>query len=205
MGKIENRKSKIENGPLIIVSGPSGSGKSTVISRLLAKDDLPLRLSVSATTRKRRDSEQDGVDYHFWTRDRFERERQAGAFLEWAEVVGNYYGTLRSEVDPFRQLGKGVILDIDVQGAAQVRKEYPDNVSVFLRTSSLGILEQRLRGRGTEDEASLQRRLANARKELQRAGEYDYQVINDDLDVAIAQLHAIVQGQFTRGDSCSKN
>ena len=105
-------------GPLVVLSGPSGSGKSTVISRLPAETDLPLRLSVSATTRTRRDNEQDCIDYHFWSRERFEQEIAAGAFLEHAEVFGNYYGTLRNEVEPYRQQGIGVILDIDVQGAA---------------------------------------------------------------------------------------
>src|SRR5437016_4600439 len=113
-------------GPLIILSGPSGSGKSTVIKRLLETTDLPLRLSVSATTRKVRKGEQEGVHYYFWTRPQFEAERDKGGFLEWAEVLGNYYGTLRREVEPYRQQGVGVILDIDVQGAAQVRRQCPD-------------------------------------------------------------------------------
>src|SRR5262245_7279127 len=107
-------------GPLIIVSGPSGSGKSTVVDRVLQDAGLPLRKSVSATTRGQRPGEQDEIDYHFWKRDQFEQEVAAGAFLEWAEVFGNYYGTLKSEVGPYQELGIGVILEIDVQGAAQV-------------------------------------------------------------------------------------
>src|SRR2546428_208305 len=107
-------------GPLIIVSGPSGTGKSTLIARFLAAAPWPMRLSVSATTRARREGEQDGVHYHFWTREQFEQERQQGTFLEWAEVHGNYYGTLLCEVTPFREQGTGVLLDIDVQGAALV-------------------------------------------------------------------------------------
>src|SRR5688500_624636 len=103
-------------GPLVILSGPSGSGQSTVLERLLADSELPLRMSVSATTRDRRPGEQDGVEYHFWDRERFEREVAAGAFLEWAEVHGRYYGTLQGEVEPYRRQGIGVILDIDVQG-----------------------------------------------------------------------------------------
>src|SRR4051794_1735216 len=118
-------------GPLIILSGPSGSGKSTIVARLLQAADSPLRLSVSATTRPPRPGERDGVHYHFWTRERFQREIEAGGFLEWAEVFGNYYGTPRSEVEPFRARGVGVILDIDVQGAAQVRAQCPDAVSIF--------------------------------------------------------------------------
>jgi guanylate kinase len=185
-------------GPLIILSGPSGSGKSTVISRLLAPGDLPLRLSVSATTRPPRAGERDGVNYHFWTRDRFEEEVRANAFLEWAEVHGHCYGTLRREVEPYRRQGQGVILDIDVNGAAQVRRQCPDHVSVFLRTSSPEVYEQRLRTRGTESEAQVQRRLAAARRELACAGDYQYQIVNDDLDTAVAELRAVVLRHWTR-------
>src|SRR5262249_52395056 len=185
--------------PLVIVSGPSGSGKSTVIGRLLAAGDLPVRLSVSATTRAPRPGERDGVHYHFWTREQFEAERDRGAFLEWAEVHGNYYGTLRREVEPYRQQGMLVLLDIDVQGAAQVRRQYTDVATVFVRTSSLEAYEQRLQKRGTEDEASIRRRLAAARSELAHAGEYEYQVINDDLETAVAQLKGILQRIVERG------
>jgi guanylate kinase len=183
-------------GPLIILSGPAGCGKSTVTARLLARGDLPLRQSVSATTRPPRPRERDGVHYRFWTRERFEEEMRAGGFLEWAEVYGNYYGTPRSEVEPYRARGIGVILVIDVQGAALVRTACPDAVSVFLRASSWAECERRLRGRGTEDEATIARRLASARKELDRAGEYQFQVINDDLASAVEQLHTIVKAQF---------
>jgi guanylate kinase len=184
--------------PLVIVSGPSGSGKSTVIQRLLADPSLPLHLSVSATTRSPRTGEQDGREYHFWTRDRFEKACSEGQFLEWAEVHGNYYGTLRSEVDSYRQQGRIVVLDVDVQGAKQIRAKSPDAVTVFLLAPSLEVLEQRLRDRGTEVEASIQRRLATARSELAHAGEYQYQVINDRLENAVAQLGAIVRGQMER-------
>src|SRR5262249_50245430 len=121
-------------GPLIILSGPTASGKSTVVARLLARGGLPLRQSVSVTTRPARSYERDGMHYHFWTRERLEEEKNKGGFLEWAEVHGNYYGTPRSEVEPYRERGTGVILVIDVQGAAQVRERCPDAVSVFLRT-----------------------------------------------------------------------
>jgi guanylate kinase len=187
------------NAPLIILSGPSGSGKSTVLARLLAPADLPLRLSVSATTRAPRPGERDGEHYHFLTREQFEAERDAGAFLEWAEVFGNYYGTLRREVEPFREQGVGVILDIDVQGAAQVRRQCPDAVSVFLRAPSLEVYEGRLRKRGTESEAAIQRRLAGARRELEHAGEYNYVVVNDDLETAVGQLREVVRQEFERG------
>jgi guanylate kinase len=185
-------------GPLFILSGPSGVGKSTVIDLLLRDQDVPLRLSVSATTRSPRPNEVDGKHYHFWTKPRFLAERDAGAFLEWAEVHGRYYGTLRSEVDPPRDDGMGVILDIDVQGAEQVRKQCPDCVTIFLRAPSWEIYEERLRKRHTEDEDSIARRLAAARAELARAGEYQYQITNENVEEAVRQLNAIVHRHFSR-------
>jgi guanylate kinase len=186
----------MSKGPLIILSGPSGTGKSTVIRRLLAAHDLPLRLSVSVTTRQPRAGEVDGVDYHFWTRECFEQEIRAGGFLEWAEVFGALYGTLRREVEPVREQGQGVLLEIDVQGAAQVRGHCPEAVSIFLKAPSLETYEQRLRKRHTEREAALQRRLEGARRELARAGEYDHQVVNDDLDRAVVEVEGIIRRQF---------
>jgi len=185
-------------GPLLILSGPSGAGKSTVIQRLLERGDLPLRLAVSVTTRAPRGQEQDGVAYHFWARPRFDAAVSAGEFLEWAEVFGHCYGTLRSEVEPYRARGTGVILVIDVQGAAQVRQKCPDAVTVFLRASSLDEYERRLRKRHTEDEPTIQRRLAAARGELAHAGEYQHQVINDELEAAVADLRGIVAGLFAK-------
>jgi guanylate kinase len=189
-------------GPLIIVSGPSGSGKSTVIDRLLQEMEAagkPLHLSVSATTRVPRKGETDGVHYHFWSQEQFDRAVAAGEFLEHAGVHGGCYGTLRQEVDGFRDRGVGVVLEIDVQGAAQLRKLYAEQVSIFLRASTLAEYEQRLRKRGTETENAILRRIAGAQRELARAGEYDYQVINDDLDKAVAALREIVEQQFAKG------
>jgi guanylate kinase len=182
--------------PLFILSGPSGSGKSTVLRLALTDLQPPVRLSVSATTRPPRPGEQDGVQYHFWTRQRFEAAVQGGVFLEHAEVFGNLYGTPRSEVEPYRAAGTGVILDIDVQGAAQVRQKYPEVVTIFLQTSSLATYEKRLRERHTENEEAIQRRLQGARRELARSGEYQHQVINDDLDAAVTELKAIVRSHF---------
>jgi guanylate kinase len=179
-------------GPLIILSGPSGSGKTTVLRRLLDEKGLPLHVSVSVTTRPPRPGEVDGVDYHFWTRERFEEARRQGAFLEWAEVHGNLYGTLKREVEGPRKQGKAVILVIDVQGAEQVRRQCPESVLVFLRTSTWEEYERRLRGRGTEDEATIARRLATARRELERAGEYPHVIVNDDVAVAVAQMRDLI-------------
>ncbi len=187
-------------GPLIILSGTSGSGKSTLVAGLLACGQWPLRLSVSVTTRGPRPGEQDGVHYHFWTRERFQEEQRAGAFLEWAEVFGNGYGTLQREVEPYRQQGIGVLLEIDVQGWEKVRMRCPEAVSIFVRTRALATCEQRLRSRGTEQDASIHRRLQGAQAELARASEYDFQVINDVLDDALAQLRSIVERLFQRSN-----
>jgi len=186
--------------PLFILSGPSGSGKSTVLSRVFAECELPLHLSVSATTRLPRPGEVAGQHYHFWTRERFQAAMADEAFLEWAEVFGNYYGTLRVEVEPFRERGVGVVLDIDVQGAAQVRQHCPDAVTIFLRTSSLLTYEQRLRARGTETAEAVQRRVTGAARELERSGDYQYQVINDELEAAVAELRGIIHRHFPRND-----
>lgn len=185
-------------GPLIILSGPSGVGKSTLVERLLSDGGWPLRLSVSATTRPPRPTEVDGVNYHFWPRDRFLAKVKEGDFLEWAEVFTNCYGTLRDEVDPFRDRGIGVLLDIDVQGAQQVREKCPDATSIFIRTSSLAELERRLRERKTETAESLARRLEGARRELEQAPNYGHQVINDNLETAFAELRAILNPLFPR-------
>jgi guanylate kinase len=186
--------------PLIIVSGPSGSGKSTLIRRLLKSSHWPLRLSVSATTRQMRPGERPGIDYYYLSKEEFEQKLRDDAFLEHAQVHGNYYGTLQSEVEPYLQKGIGVILDIDVQGASQVRAKYPVNCSIFVRASSLDMYEQRLRSRGTETEPVIERRVRNARRELLAASEYDYQVVNDDLNAALTQIEAIVELAF-KGES----
>jgi guanylate kinase len=185
-------------GPLIVISGPSASGKSTLIARLLADRKWPLRLSVSATTRSPRPAEIDGVHYHFWTPERFEREREQDGFLEWAEVHGNRYGTPGREVTPYRDQGVGVILDIDTRGHEQVKRLCPDAVSVFLQASSAAQYERRLRARGTETQEQIQRRLRAAEVETAHASEYNYQVINDDLETALDALRAIVGPLFER-------
>lgn len=187
--------------PLVILSGPSGSGKSTLIRRVLLPPALPYRLSVSATTRDQRKNEQPGVDYYYWDRAKFEAELAAGAFLEWAEVYGNYYGTLRNEVEPYREQGTGVILDVDSQGAANVKAKCPDVVRILLRASSMAEYERRLRLRHTEDEPTIQRRLAGAQRELDRAADYEYTIINDDLEQAVADFRTILEQLLTETDN----
>ncbi len=193
-------------GPLIILSGPSGSGKSTVRRRLLAEAGLLLRRSVSATTRPRREGEQEGVDYYFLTPQQFERCVEANAFLEWAQYAGHLYGTLRSEVDGYRARGLGVLLEIEVKGAEQVRRKCPDSLSIFLCAPSWEALERRLRDRHTESEEAIARRLATARAELEHQKEYDHVVINDDLDAAVAQVRGLIASRFTEGGpKCSSS
>jgi guanylate kinase len=180
------------NGPLIILSGPSGSGKTTIASRLLAMPDLRLKQSISATTRAPRAGEIEGKNYFFLSPAEFEAKKAAGEFLEWAKVHDWYYGTPRKTVEELRRQGFAVMLVIDVQGAAQVRRSCPNNVSIFVRAPTLDALEQRLRDRHTEDEAEIQRRLDTARSELARADEFTHQVLNDDLERAVNDVRTII-------------
>ncbi len=172
---------------LFVVSGPSGVGKGTLVSRVreLRPD---LGLTVSATTRQPRPGEVDGVSYHFLTVSDFESRVAAGEFLEWANVFGNRYGTLRSEVERNLSAGKSVILEIDVQGALNVRKLMPEAVLVFIEPPSFEVLEERLRGRGTEDEQVVKLRLETAAGELKLAPSYDERIVNDDLQEATSEL-----------------
>jgi guanylate kinase len=185
----------MQQGKLIIVSGPSGSGKTTILDRLLADPPIPLKLAVSATTRPPRPGEQDGVDYYFLSPSEFDRRRQQGEFLECFEVFGrgHWYGTLRSEVAPSLQAGQSVILEIDVNGMLAVTEHYPDAITIFLRPSSLDELRRRLEARKTETVEAIQRRLDEAGRELALAHRYRYQVINDNLDQAVAEMAGILK------------
>ena len=186
-------------GKLFILSAPSGAGKTTLLKRVMA--DLPgLAFSVSHTTRQPRSGEQDGVDYHFVSRDRFEAMREQGIFLEWAEVHGNLYGTSRPAVLAQLATGFDVILDLDVQGAAILRASAAiPAASLFISPPSLLELERRLRGRETDSEETILLRLKNARKEMQAAVDYEYLIINDRLEQAIDTLRAIVIAERSRG------
>ena len=181
------------HGNLFVISGPSGAGKGTLVSRLMtAVDDA--WLSVSATTRSPREGEVNGVQYYFVTVDEFERMIEAGQLLEWARFSGNYYGTPRASVEAHMARGEQVILEIEIQGARQVKALMPEAHLIFIEPPSLEELERRLRGRGTDSEESILLRLETARLELSGKMEYDMRLVNDDLDVAAAQLIAYVEG-----------
>jgi guanylate kinase len=184
--------------PLIIISGPAGSGKSTLIRAALASFGTRLRHAISATTRAPRGTEQDGVHYHFVDVATFEADIAAGNFLEYAQVFGkHYYGTPVREVEPYRAQGVGVIVDVDVQGAAQLRGRCPDAYSVFI-DSPPGAYEQRLRTRGEDSEEAIQRRLEEAQREIARANEFQHRIMNDSREQAAAELCAVIHEQFTR-------
>lgn len=187
----------MRKGTLYIISAPSGAGKTTLCKRVLdAIDDVVF--SVSHTTRKPRNGELDGVHYHFVSVAEFMAMIDMGEFMEWAEVHGNFYGTSVASVKSELEYGRDVILDIDVQGASQIKKMFPDAVSIFVMPPSMEELESRLRNRGTDDEEVIQRRLANARSEIKRVTEYDYTVINDDLEEASVELTALFHASRCR-------
>lgn len=176
---------------LFVVSGPSGVGKGTLVGALRAQ--MPdLALTVSATTRDPRPHEQDGVAYYFLSDDAFERHIQAGDFLEWAHVHGHRYATLRSEVNRWLEAGRSVVLEIDVQGALQVKRLMPEAVLIFIEPPSREALRERLQKRGTEDAQTLELRLKNATLELASAKDYDVCIVNDHFDLALSQLKAVI-------------
>ena len=181
-------------GKLVVISGPSGVGKSTVVKEVLARFPKSLRMSVSATTRGPRPGERDGVDYHFLSQEEFARRREAGEFLECVEVFGHghWYGTLLEEVRPSLEAGQWVILEIDVEGAEEVLAKFNQALTIFIRPETLAELERRLRSRGTESEAAIERRLSAARRELELAVGYQHQVINDSVREAVEEISQIL-------------
>lgn len=185
------------DGPLLlIISSPSGAGKTTLTSRL--RQMIPgLKFSVSHTTRKPRQGEADGREYHFTSKETFERLVQLDEFLEWAEVHGNLYGTSKKEVDNAKQ-ARGLIFDIDHQGARQIKSVRPEAVAIFILPPSMASLEQRLRGRASEDEETVQRRFRVAKTEIEHYGEFDYLLVNDDLEEATVNLISIFRAEECR-------
>jgi len=177
-------------GKLVIVSGPTASGKSTLWHRLVSRPEVAF--SVSATTRAPRQGEKDGYDYHFLSQEEFARRLAAGDFLEHAKVHGRFYGTLRSEVEVALAAGKDIVLEIDVQGAAQLRDCGLPMVSIFVLPPSREVLEQRLRARHTESEEEMAKRLSIVDEEISHASEYDHQVVNDDFERLLHEVEGIL-------------
>ena len=180
-----------KKGKLFIISAPSGAGKSTVIKRLCA--EVPsLSLSISCTTRNMRPGEQEGVDYHFVSEEEFERKRQNAELLEWAKVHNAFYGTPKHEL--FQQLdaGKNLILDIDVQGGKQVKKQFPEAISIFISPPSIEALKVRLAMRGTDSPEQVDLRLQNALKEMKYQNHYDYTFVNDELEKTILAIKRLI-------------
>ncbi len=186
-----------KRGILIILSGPSGCGKGTVLSRLLAARDDTV-LSVSMTTRAPRPGDVDGVHYHFRTREEFEQTIAADGLLEYAEYNGNYYGTPLEPIERHLAAGTNVVLEIEVQGAKKVMARCPEHVSIFILPPSVEELERRLRGRGTEDDEVIARRMRAAEEELRNAEHYQYVVLNDDVDEAVSRVNTIIDAETMR-------
>jgi guanylate kinase len=182
----------MSSGLLFIVAAPSGTGKTTLVRRLIAQTPN-LALSVSCTTRPPRPGEIDGRDYHFMDTARFETLQEAGDFLEWARVHDNYYGTSRRWLAAERAAGRDVLLEIDWQGAAQVKQAFPDAISIFILPPSMTALTERLRGRGTDDDSVIERRLLAAREEMRHVDDFGYVIMNADLETAHGQLASIIE------------
>jgi guanylate kinase len=184
------------NGKLLVITGPSGVGKSTLTERIVANSDA--EYSVSMTTRRPRPGEVDGREYHFTDVESFERMKQAGELLEWAEIFGSYYGTPVAPVKEAVQAGRVILMDIDFQGGRQVHDKAPDGIFILIVPPDMEELRRRLCSRGTEDDNSLETRLGQAEDEIRSAREsgiYDYEIVNDDLDRAVKQVLEIVQNQ----------
>ncbi|MBU3550671.1 guanylate kinase [Polynucleobacter sp. MWH-Berg-3C6] len=192
-------------GSMLMIVAPSGAGKSSLVDALL-KDDPGLKLSLSTTTRAPRPGEVEGKNYRFVSQEEFIREREQGQFLEWAEVHGHFYGTSKPWIESQMQAGSDVMLEIDWQGAQQIRKLIPSVQWIFIFPPSIAALEERLRKRGQDDEATIQRRLAAAHVELQHAHEADFIVVNDSFEQALVDLkHILASSRLRSGPSMARN
>ncbi len=191
----------MSKGILIVVSAPAGCGKDTILEQALARNDN-LFYSVSATSRGIRPNETDGVSYHFKTREQFEDMIKNGELLEYTEYCGNYYGTPKKAVEDMLSAGKDVILKIEVEGAANVKKIFPDCTMIFILPPSFGELDRRLHKRGTEDEETIKRRIATAREELTYARNYDYLIVNGALEKAVDDFLAVVSAEKMKTAVC---
>jgi guanylate kinase len=191
-------------GSLYIISAPSGAGKTTLLKRLMA-EGRGLAFAISHTTRDPRPDEQDGRDYYFISPAEFQSMRDAGGFVEWAEVHGNYYGTSRSMLEAMMSSGTDVLHDIDVQGARQIRESGMEAVFIFILPPSIEVLEERLRGRDSDPEEVIKRRLRNAVSEVEGYSHYDYVILNDDLELALGDLKSVVTARRLRTDTVDIN
>lgn len=191
-------------GILIVISGPSGAGKGTICKALLDKHDN-IFISVSATTRAPRQGEIEGVNYYFLTKESFEEKVKENGFLEYANVHGNFYGTPKVNVEKMLDEGKDVILEIDIQGALQVKDNFKEGVFIFILPPSMEELKQRIIKRGSETEESLMTRFKNAYKEINYVSKYNYAVVNDELEVAVSKVESIIAAEKCRVDRIKEN
>lgn len=186
-----------EEGILLVITAPSGTGKTTIYRKLLEKRN-DLTFSVSCTTRKCRAGEKDGVDYYFIDREEFRNRIEKGAFVEWAEVHGEHYGTEKVELERCRSSGKVCILDLDIQGALNIMKLYPEVITIFIEPPSLEELKKRLEARGTESKEDIELRLADAKKELEHKCYFQYIVVNDRIEDAVSRLNEIINYELSK-------
>ena len=191
-------------GVLIVISGPSGAGKGTICKALLEKHDN-IYISVSATTRSPREGEIEGVNYYFLTKEAFEEKVKGNGFIEYANVHGNFYGTPKVNVEKMLEEGKDVILEIDIQGALQVKENFKEGVFIFILPPSMEELKKRIINRGSETEESLMTRFKNAYKEINYVSKYNYAVVNDTLELAVAKVESIIAAEKCRVDRIKEN
>ncbi len=184
------------DGLLVVISGPAGTGKGTVVKELM--QDEKIRVSVSATTRSPREGEENGFHYHFLTREAFLQMIEKDGFLEYAQYCGNFYGSPKEQAESWMQEGMDVILEIEVQGCRKIKEKNPECVSIFVMPPSMEVLEQRLRGRGTETEEVILRRLERAKEEIRLSADYDYIVVNDTVEQCAADIRCVLKAEKLR-------